>query len=46
MPDASNLDGVGIRANEEETLVAYAQPKFVSSLKSLHITHARFCKAL
>jgi hypothetical protein len=30
MTDAANLDGVGIWADEEEAVVAYAQPKFVS----------------
>jgi hypothetical protein len=45
MPHAANLNGVGIWADEEETVVAYAQAKFVSSLHSFHVTQARFCKA-
>ena len=44
MPHAANLDGVGIRADEEEAVVPYTQPKFVSSLDGLHIAHARLCK--
>lgn len=38
MPHAANLDGVDIWAGEEEAVVAYAQPKFVCSLESFHIT--------
>ena len=41
MTDAANLDGVGIWTDEEEAVVAYAQPKFVCSLDSFHVTHAR-----
>jgi hypothetical protein len=32
MTDTTNLDGVGIRADEEQTVVTNAQPEFVSSL--------------
>jgi len=46
MPDAANLDGVGIWADKEEAVVAYAQPKFVSSSKSFHVTHARLCETV
>ena|SRR6266849_5953005 len=45
MTDAANLDGVGIWANEEEAVVSYTQPKFVSSSESFHVTHARLRKA-
>jgi hypothetical protein len=45
MPNAANLDGVSIWADEEEAVVAYTQPKFVSALHSFHVTHARFRKA-
>jgi len=44
MPHAANLDGVGIWANEEEAVVAYTQPKFVSALHSFHVTQSRLCK--
>jgi hypothetical protein len=40
MPYAANLDGVGIWADEEEAVIAYAQPKFFSSLESSHIACA------
>jgi len=33
MTDPANLDGVGVWANEEEAVVAYAQPKFFSALE-------------
>jgi hypothetical protein len=44
MADAAKLDGVGIRADKEEAVVANTQPKFVSS-ESLHVAHARLRKA-
>lgn len=44
MPDAENLDGVGIRTDEEEALVAYTQPELVSSPESFHVTRARLRK--
>lgn len=44
MPYAANFNGVGIWADEEEAVVAYTQPKFVSALHSFHVTHARLCK--
>ena len=40
MPHAANLDGVGIGADEEQAVIANAQPKLVYSLESLHVTHA------
>ena len=40
MTDAANLDGVGIWADEEEAVIAYTQPKFVSSSESFHVAHA------
>jgi hypothetical protein len=45
MTDATNLEGVGIWADEEEAVVADAQPKFVSALHGFHVTHARLRKA-
>jgi hypothetical protein len=38
MPLAANLNGVDIGAEEEEAVVAYPQPKFVSSSESFHVT--------
>ena len=35
---AANLDGVDIGTDDEEAVVAYPQPKFVSSSKSFHVT--------
>jgi hypothetical protein len=46
MPYAANLDGVGVWADEEEAVVAYAQTKFVSALHSFHVTQARLCKTV
>lgn len=46
MTDATNLDGVGIGADEEDPVVANAQPKLFSSRESFHIARARFRKAL
>ena len=46
MQHSANLYGVGIGANKEEAVVAYAQPKFFPSLKSFHVTFARSCKAM
>jgi hypothetical protein len=46
MTNAADLDGVGIGADEEEPVVANAQPKFFSSLESFHIARARFRKAM
>ncbi len=40
MPHAANLNGVGFRTDEKEAVVAYAQPKFVSSLQGFHVTRA------
>jgi len=44
--DPANLDSVGIWANEEEAVVAYTQPKFVSSSESLHVSDARLCETM
>jgi hypothetical protein len=38
MPHAADLVGVDICADEEEAVVAYLQPKFVSSSESFHVT--------
>jgi hypothetical protein len=38
MPLAANLHGVDIGAEEEKAVVAYPQPKFVSSSESFHVT--------
>ena len=46
MADAANLDGVGIGADEEEPVVANAQPKLFSSLESFHVADARFRKVM
>jgi hypothetical protein len=46
MTDAANLDGVGIWANEEEAVVANAQPKFFSALERFHIACAGFREAM
>jgi hypothetical protein len=40
MADAANLDAVGIGADEEQPVVANAQPKFFSSFESFHVAHA------
>jgi|HubBroStandDraft_1064217.scaffolds.fasta_scaffold277103_2 hypothetical protein len=45
MTDPANFDSVGIWANEKEAVVTYTQAKFVSSLDSFHVTHARLRKA-
>lgn len=45
MTDAANFDGVSIRADKQEAVVADAQPYFFPALERFHITHARFCKA-
>jgi len=44
--NAANLDAVGIGANEEEAVVAYAEPKLFSSLESLYVARTRFRKAM
>jgi Putative transposase len=46
MTDAANLDGVWIGADEEEPVVANAQPKLFSSLEGFHVARARFRKAM
>ena len=46
MTDAANFDGFGIGADEEESVVANAQPKFSSALESFHVARARFRKAM
>ena len=45
MTDPANLDGIGIWADEEEPVVTNAQPEFVCTPQSFHVTHARLCKA-
>jgi hypothetical protein len=40
MTDAANLDGVWIGADEEEPVVANAQPKPFSSLEGFHVARA------
>jgi hypothetical protein len=45
MPYPANLDGVGIWANEEDTIVTNTQAQFFSSLKSFHVTYASLRKA-
>jgi len=37
MPDAANLNGIGIGADEEKPVVPDLQSKFFSSLQSFHI---------
>jgi hypothetical protein len=44
MTNAANLDGVGIWTDEEEAIVANAQPKLFSSLESFHDS-AKRCNA-
>ena len=46
MTYAANLDGIGIGADEEETVIADAQPEFFSSLEAFHVARARFRKAM
>lgn len=46
MPHTPNLDCVTIGADEEETIIANAQPKLFSSLESFHVAYARFCEAV
>jgi hypothetical protein len=46
MMDASDFDGIGVRANEEEAIVADAQPKLFSPLKRFHVARAGFRKAM
>ena len=46
MSDAADLESVGIGADEEKSIVAYAQPKLVVTLQGLHVTCARFRKTM
>jgi len=46
MEDAANLDGVRSGANEEEPVVADAEPEFFSSLESLYIAFAGIREAM
>lgn len=46
MPHAANLYGVGIGANEEESIVTHTQPKLFSSLESFHVSYARLREAM
>ena len=46
MPDAANLNRVGIWADEEEAVVTNPQPKLFPSLEGFHVAHARFREAV
>lgn len=46
MSDSTNLDGVGIRTDEEKPVVTNTQPKFFSTLQSFHVAHSRFREAM
>jgi hypothetical protein len=38
MPHPPNFDAVGIRADEEDTVVADTKPQFAPALQGLHIS--------
>jgi hypothetical protein len=44
MTGSTNLDGVGIWADEEEAVVTNTQTKFVSSPESFHVSDSRLCR--
>lgn len=46
MTDAAHLDSIRIWTNEEEPIVADAQPQFFSTLESFHVAYARFREAM